>query len=213
MKTQALTGNYNNNFSSTPDLNVTYTYDPSNRLLKADAGATTSTFDIENKYDYDGNIKTLMRYGSNNNLLDNFSYEYITGTNKLRKVSGTIDQFIYDCNGNITDDRLRDNSGLKYDHRNLLIEISRLISENETELTRYYYDEAGNRIRKLILRNWSGGGGIPDPPDWGDIGSLPIYEPEGEGSERAGGDGWSIYKNEFYVRGVGGNELAILKYK
>ena len=100
-------------------------------------------------------------------------------------------------------DGLQDNYGLKYDHRNLLTEISRLISENETELTRYYYDETGNRVRKLVMRNWSGGGGIPDPPNWDDIGNLPIYEPEGEG-----GDGWSIYKNEFYVRGVGGNTIA-----
>ena len=31
---------------------------------------------------------------------------------------------------------------------------------------------------------------------------------EGDG----GGDGWSIYKNEFYVRGVGGNELVIYNH-
>ena len=61
-------------------------------------------------------------------------------------------------------------------------------------------------IRKLILRCWTGGGGIPDPPDWGDIGNMPIYE--GEGGE----GGWYIMNNEFYVRGVGGNELAIYNH-
>ena len=176
---------------------------PSRRLSKAQTDYSNFSFNVENSYDYDGNLKTLKRYGSKGNVLDNFNYEYIAGTNKLRKVSGTSDQFTYDYNGNMMGDGLQDNYGLKYDHRNLLTEISRLISENETELTRYYYDEAGNRIRKLILRNWSGGGGIPDPPVWGDIGNLPIYQPEGEG-----GDGWSIYKNEYYVRGVGGNTIA-----
>ena len=200
---QAIWGDYHNNFSGISDLRIIYTYDPSNRLLKAQTDYSNFSFNVENSYDYDGNLKTLKRYGSKGNVLDNFNYEYIAGTNKLLKVSGTSDQFTYDLNGNMMSDGLQDNYGLKYDHRNLLTEISRLISENETELTRYYYDEAGNRIRKLILRNWSGGGGIPDPPVWGDIGNLPIYQPEGEG-----GDGWSIYKNEYYVRGVGGNTIA-----
>ena len=52
------------------------------------------------------------------------------------------------------------------------------------------------------------GGGIPDPPNWDDAGNMPIYDPEMEG----GVGGWYIMTNEYYVRGVGGNELVIYNH-
>ncbi len=54
---------------------------------------------------------------------------------------------------------------------------------------RYWYDEAGSRVRKLTYRNAQ----IPPPQinDW----SNP-------------GNGWTLLNNEHYVRGVDGKELA-----
>jgi len=48
--------------------------------------------------------KSFNRYGSQNNLVDNFNYTYYTvagiATNKLQKVTGSVSQFVYDANGN-----------------------------------------------------------------------------------------------------------------
>jgi hypothetical protein len=107
INTQTFTGQYRNSFSNQDNLSVSYSYDKSNRLLNSNYTHTSdNTFDLANSYDYDGNILTLQRYGSNNNLIDNFSYSYYTGTNKLKKVSGSTDQYTYDYNGNQTNDYL-----------------------------------------------------------------------------------------------------------
>jgi YD repeat-containing protein len=102
------------------------------------------------------------------------------------------DQYTYDNNGNLTSDQLNYNFDMIYDHRNLLIESKNAISPNFTFRTRYYYDEAGNRIRKYVLKST-----IENPPD-----------PNWDNTDNPG-DGWAVYSNEFYVRDVSGNELAI----
>jgi RHS repeat-associated protein len=132
---------------------------------------------------------TLSRWSGSNQLIDNFSYQYHTGTNKLRRVTGTETQFSYDNNGNVTQDLLKANGSGKYDHRNLLIEINNSESANFTFWTRYYYDEAGNRIRKLIYRSELED---PEPINWDNP-----------------GDSWTLYKNEFYVRDLSGKEIAV----
>lgn len=87
VKTQVLSGTYLDNFVYKSDLNFEYTYDKSNRLLKSDFTTSEGTsFDIINTYEKDGNILTLDRFGRNENLKDNFTYQYYTGTNKLRKL-------------------------------------------------------------------------------------------------------------------------------
>ena len=53
-------------------------------------------------------------------------------------------------------DSLNSNFSIHYDHRNLIVQLKKLIieihgSRNDTTIyqTFYYYDEAGNRIRKM----------------------------------------------------------------
>ncbi len=127
-------------------------------------------------YDADGNFLTLSRSYNG----DGFNYEYYTGTNRLKKVTGESDQFIYDYNGNFTNDYFNNNTDIKYDHRNLITEITR-INELEdppaTYTTTYKYDEAGNRINKKVVK---------------DDGST-----------------MEIIVNEYYIRDLSGKEIAI----
>ncbi len=138
----------------------------------------------------------LKRYGDNNNLTDNFNYQYYSGTNKLSKVSGAIDQNSYDLNGNVTRDTINYNFNIQYDHRNLITQLyhtdREAVSRPYTYATRYYYDESGNRVRKLEYFNTQ-----TNPPlitDWNNP-----------------GNGWQLYNNEFYVKGVDGKDLATYK--
>ena len=78
-----------------------------------------NTYSVFNIYDIDGNLTTLKRYGDYNILADIFTYHYYSGTNKLRKVFGDIDQYNYDLNGYTVFDDLNGNYNILYDHRNL----------------------------------------------------------------------------------------------
>jgi len=193
--TQSFTGQYKNSFSNQDNLSTSFTYDKSNRLLNANFTHTSdNTFDLSNTFDPDGNILTIQRYGSNNNLLDNFSYVYYSGTNRLKRVSGSSDQFTYDYNGNQTNDYINNNTGIKYDHRNLITEFTRQDLNQDPpiiDITRYKYDEAGNRIRKTIYR--SNDSNPPPLPEENE--DLPT--------------GWSITKDEYYSRDASGKEIAV----
>jgi RHS repeat-associated protein len=189
---QYLTGDYRNNFTNTSELSFDYTYDKSNRLLKQDnKPGNELNYDLFNTYDKDGNHLTLQRYGDGSSLLDNFNYEYFNSTNRLKNIRGMgYDEYSYDYNGNDTMDLLNSNTYMKYDFRNLLIEYSNTASLSYTLWTRYYYDEAGNRIRKYVLK--TDFGNSPPPEDWENPGSA-----------------WSVINNEYYVRDVNGKEIAI----
>ncbi|MEO6696244.1 MAG: RHS repeat-associated core domain-containing protein, partial [Ignavibacteria bacterium] len=147
-------------------------------------------------YDKDGNILTLDRYGSNENLLDDFNYVYYSGTNKLQRVIGAGNQFGYDYNGNMIQDYLNNNSEMLYDNRNLLTELkhrSQILGDT-LFLTKYFYDEAGNRIRKMTYKYL---GSIQDePPVESDVSNTNL---------------WILKNDEVYSRGVDGKEFAIYK--
>jgi RHS repeat-associated protein len=103
---------------------------------------------------------TMQRNGSTGNSIDDFNYSYYSGTNKLSKVTGSVNQYTYDANGNMTRDDLDKNFDIIYDHRNLIIQLKQMIidihgSRNDTTIyhTFYYYDEAGNRIRKKVYND------------------------------------------------------------
>jgi len=154
VKSVQLSGDYSLNFAVPSDLTFVYEYDRSNRLTEAKT--SEKNFNVVNTYDKDGNILTLDRNGSTGNSLDDFNYSYYTGTNKLSKVTGSVNQYTYDANGNMTRDDLNKNFDIIYDHRNLIVQLKQLIidihgSKNDTTIyqTFYYYDEAGNRIRKM----------------------------------------------------------------
>ena len=194
---QELYGSYRDYFANTEDLVYKFTYDKSNRLLSAtNTAGSSNEYAVENTYDKDGNILSLKRYGDAGVLQDDFTYQFYSGTNKLRKVSGSADQYQYDLNGNVTTDSLNKNTSAVYDHRNLLIEIyhKRGIPPGRIDYfaTRYYYDEAGNRVRKLTYKNNDANAG--PVLDWNNT-SNP-------------GNSWTLFNNEHYARGVDGKDLA-----
>ena len=195
IQSQSFSGDYKYYFSNQYDLSVNYSYDNSNRLLNANFTHTEdNTFDLINSYDPDGNILSLQRFGSNNNLIDNYNYAYYAGTNRLRIVSGSTNQFTYDYNGNMTNDYMNNNTGIKYDHRNLITEITKQNLNQDpptTYITRYRYDEAGNRTRKTIFLS-----NEYDPP--------PLPEEDTDLPP-----GWIIIVDDYYSRDVAGREIMV----
>ncbi|MDZ4712109.1 MAG: RHS repeat-associated core domain-containing protein [bacterium] len=195
VKKQTLTGNYKENFTRNDELTFIFTYDKSNRLLTSSlTGQTKNDYNLINSYDKDGNILTLDRYGSNENLIDDFNYTYYSGTNKLQRVSGAGNQFGYDLNGNLAQDYLNNNSEIVYDHRNLITELkhrSQILGDT-VFLTKYYYDETGSRIRKMTYKYT---GSLQDNPS--------IYSDVDNTSY------WLLRNDEIYSRDISGKELAI----
>lgn len=194
-------GNYSSNFSNNSDLWMTYIYDNSNRLLKADrdSGVTGSTHDLISGYDKDGNFVGMKRYGSSNNLEDEFGYSYFSGTNKLQTIGEglTSYSYTYDNNGNMISDQLNRTSSIKYDHRNLMTDVRAVKTENGvfgpediTYWTVYRYDEAGNRMRKIRYKYT---GSEPDP----------VLDLTGDTPP------WTLQSDEFYVRDISGKEITI----
>lgn len=188
-------GNYKGNFADTNLMTLNYTYDKANRLIST-SGSTGYSHSLTNAYDKDGNITSLAR-SSTGNSSDNFTYNYISGTNKLARVSGYTDQYTYDHNGNMVRDEINKNYDAVYDYRNLLIYISSVRYEDAgdskkatTYVTRYYYDEAGNRTRKMVFKSDED---EVDPPDWDNMTDV---------------GKWILVANEFYVRDAAGKEIA-----
>ncbi len=201
VKSQQFSGSYNDNFINTSDLSFSYEYDKSNRLLQTenDNQQYKDHFKLENAYDKDGNILELKRYDGAGSIMDNFNYAYYSNTNKLQRVTGSGTQYTYDANGNMLTDDINRNKDIKYDYRNLIIQLrhKKIIHEDSlVYVTYYYYDEAGNRIRKKVYQYI----GIQNPdssetPDAADIGDAPAV--------------WELVNDEVYSRGVDGKELAI----
>jgi RHS repeat-associated protein len=197
---QSLQGDYNNNFSDQDDYYAFYTYDQSNKLTFAEYKNPSASLEgkVINAYDKDGNLVMLKRKDASDNSIDDFSYEYYNGKNRLKKVTGTATQYNYDDNGNMLEDKLNNNYNCLYDYRNLMTDIKTIRQESSggpvpqevTYWTVYKYDEAGNRVRKSIYKYT---GSQPDP----------IYEDGGDNPS------WQSVSDEYYVRDILGKEIAI----
>ncbi len=178
-QTQGATGQFNGNiswvkysmsgvnFTGTPIVGWSYSYDKANRLTKGDFGYNsngwqgTSAYDLNPvSYDQAGNISSLKRYGNNATLMDDLTYIYTASTNKLRHVSDNVtnaslypndvdnqqtDNYSYDPNGNVTQDPIRDIGFVIYDPNNLPVSVYR---KSSSALYGYYYDSNNQRVRK-----------------------------------------------------------------
>ncbi|WP_109302121.1 DUF6443 domain-containing protein [Aquimarina sp. AU474] len=142
-----------------------YNYDKLNRLTNASyykglAGiAYFPQFTHGGGYTYDknGNIQSLRRVGEERfgTIMDVLEYTYDSG-NKLLKVvengdvakgfkdgTNTNDDFEYDANGNMTIDRNKGISTIRYNHLNLPV----IIETEEGEIV-YTYSATGEKLRK-----------------------------------------------------------------
>ena len=144
-----------------------YQYDGMNRLLNAwyyRNAARNTGFDFAASYDDNGNILTMQQNASDYGQIDNLSYSYMDGGNKLRAVGdaasdvanrgdffensgyeGTTNtEYVYDANGNMTEDKNR-NIKIQYNELNLptLVTIG-------TNTVRYQYDALGKKLKKTV---------------------------------------------------------------
>lgn len=153
-----------------------YTYDLLSRLTNSTFSEytsgtwqQTSKFDERIKsYDLNGNIQGLERKGSFSNwstgIIDNLTYKYFG--NQLISVddailtdngydfydnghylNGTLREYDYDANGNITKDVNKGIIGLTYNHLNLPKEIY-FSKDNKLD---YLYDAIGNKLRQDVI--------------------------------------------------------------
>ncbi len=143
-----------------------YSYDEMNRLTTAaydDGGASPMDFDIPTvTYDLNGNIQTLQRKGNHNDtanqLFDNLDYDY-TG-NRLTKVTDTSgkntgfsdgntsgDDYSYDANGNMEEDKNKGITEIAYNHLNL----PKKVTFTPTKYIEYTYDAAGTKLAQTVV--------------------------------------------------------------
>lgn len=163
-----------------------FTYDFLDRMTAAsyydinDAGTATasSRYNEALTYaDHRGNIATLQRQGAqlsgacwNYAQIDNLTYSYTAGTNKISSITdvasatykakgfnpgGGSGSYAYDVNGNLTTDPYKAMT-VQYNHLNLPKKMT--FGNDYIEIT---YDAAGTKLRKVAGNNaiLTGGGG------------------------------------------------------
>lgn len=151
-----------------------YDYDALNRLQNAnyvtpyayglEANPTVAEGYNEGniKYDKNGNIERLERYGLKGtdqiDLIDDLVYEYEEYSNKLVSVTdngytdgftdGNIgtDDYQYDANGNMTLDRNKGIANISYNYLNLPTRIT----VNSNRYIDYVYDAVGTKLKKIV---------------------------------------------------------------
>jgi YD repeat-containing protein len=139
---------YNAAVGAQPRIGYRFNYDRSNRLTLAQTYHTSSWTETDNfkvdslKYDKSGNITRLRRYNQSGGVMDNFTYNYQTNTNRLISIPG-YSTYLYDNNGNMTKDTARDILNTEYDIHNMPLAMHRDLS-----IIQYWYDANGNRVRK-----------------------------------------------------------------
>ncbi len=203
-----------------------YTYDELNRLKTGtyremnDSGTITVSNTYNTSYSYAdlrGNFSALSRSGYYLNAdcwtqgtLDNLSYTYQSGTNKLTSNSetglstqggfkATSGTYTYDVNGNTKTDGSKGITNITYNFLNLptLIDFG---SGKSIELT---YDADGRKLKKVVKNT---GGTIAytqhyiDGIEYRDNSIEAIYHKEGRFYNASGS-----YRREYYIRDHLGN--------
>ncbi|MCF8358446.1 MAG: hypothetical protein K9H26_06780 [Prolixibacteraceae bacterium] len=165
-------GLYNGNIAatawSTPNyknLQYVYTYNSLNRLTVAEftgAGFNENSFKVNYSYDYNGNIKSLRRYGmANSPAIDDIDFGYITDSNVLdysndgwgdapgvEDFSGSITGtglYTYDANGNMEHDYYK-GLNVTYNFLNLPEELD----FGDGNRIHYFYNSTGEKILRTV---------------------------------------------------------------
>lgn len=167
-----------------------FSYDNANRIMNADfkqhngsSFAATGTFNSrmgdgnpsnpESAYDYNGNIKAMTQqglYNSNSITIDQLTYTYQAGSNKLAKVTDQAgdtrsyqlgdfndgangsDDYTYDVNGNLTKDENKNISAISYN----ILNLPQQIDVTGKGTISYQYDAAGNKLSKTVNETGQG---------------------------------------------------------
>ena len=169
-----------------------FRYDQLNRIKEADiyhkyssntdhilennsfSGASLSTdYRLRISYDQNGNIKTLDRNGyaaSGNVAMDNLTYHYAAGTNRLTHVDDTpgntnnytvdiddqdVNNYTYDAKGNMTRDLSEEIKTINWHINGKIEEVIRTSTSSKPDLE-FHYDALGNRSMKIVKPRSSG---------------------------------------------------------
>jgi RHS repeat-associated protein len=169
-ETQWATANMDNGIIRT----YGYRYDNLNRLKDGfyKKGATLNNYNESLTYDKNGNIITLKRNGSTNDVtptaIDNLTYAYkdSNNSNQLVKVTDAVannanflqefkdsasndaDDYSYDDNGNMTKDNNKNITSIAYNHLNLPTRITFGTTGNIA----YLYNASGQKVQKTVNR-------------------------------------------------------------
>lgn len=159
-----------------------YSYDPLNRLSHAEyrreeAPATNSW--VKNTHDYsaagigydlNGNLQAMNQMGvpypgASPIAMDQLSYTYAAGSNKLLAVADPVpasqtehlpdfkdgaqlsEEYLYDPNGNMTVDHNKHITSITYNHLN---KPEQIVIQDSGKIV-YTYDATGNRLRKKVM--------------------------------------------------------------
>ncbi len=154
-----------------------YIYDELDRIKSSQFNSSTndtwaSTNDFYSTYSYDanGNLQTLNRnaYAANGldlpQQMDELQYEYIEGTNRLKRVLDMADEgwnvdvvsqdgqdqnYEYDAIGNLIADKEEGITEIAWTPYGKVASIKK--DDNTT--IEFYYDAQGNRVNKRVLQN------------------------------------------------------------
>ncbi len=157
-------------------LGTAYSYDQLNRLKSMDVyegldvanntwavtGSATTDYNTTYAYDPNGNLTTLTRRNATGALMDNFTYNYTTGTNRLDYVADAVGASLgadlaNQSSGNYTYTEIGE---LKSDAHDEISDIEWRVDKKVKKLTRtgssgkeqieFEYDAMGNRVLKLV---------------------------------------------------------------
>ena len=187
-----------------------YFYDDMNRLRasiyqKPDANVKVLNCYNENlNYDKNGNITSLSRNGNYDgsntaNLLpiDELAYNYLPNSNQLNKVydssnsplgfkdnpsatTADVNDYAYDNNGNMTLDKNKGITSIKYNFMNLPTEI--VFNNNQNTKITYLYNANGNKLSKNVRKVATGNGATTDYLDGFQYrGNTLLFFPTSEG--------------------------------
>ncbi|WKZ78878.1 MAG: RHS repeat-associated core domain-containing protein [Candidatus Kapaibacterium sp.] len=142
----------------------------STRLRGATAwSAVGSHWQSSYTYDGNGNIQTLYRANATGSQMDNLTYAYTSGTNKLINISdyqgastgadiGDQDgnNYAYDATGNMTQDTAAgiEAGGIVWSPYNKIKSITKMGDDTTSKLV-YHYDATGNRILKRYYKPYN----------------------------------------------------------
>jgi RHS repeat-associated protein len=144
----------------------TYSYDALNRITSGIDN--TGNYNLTSvSYDKNGNILNLQRQGHTNagattfGVMDNLSYSYDANSNQLTKVvdagnttygfkdnTNTSNDYSYDVNGNMIEDKNKSITLIEYNHLNLPTKV--IFEENANKSISYVYDASGMKLKKEV---------------------------------------------------------------
>jgi RHS repeat-associated protein len=159
----------NQGLSNLKERAYNFSYDRMNRLLSATQKERTSvwasslSFHENNlSYDLNGNIQSLSRKGDGGTSMDILTYDYGTGSTRSNRLMTVTDggdaaagfadanktgnDYAYDDNGNMKEDKNKTISAIVYNHLNL----PEKVTKNTGEYIKYIYDATGRKLSQRV---------------------------------------------------------------